>query len=101
MTITTPRAASSSVESMPENASAESAAMPPTVSIVEPPPHVHERLELSADGLAVARKRVRFIDNRPYALADSYFPQELVTGTPLMEPRDVSAPGGVLASLGL
>ncbi|TFV32731.1 UTRA domain-containing protein [Streptomyces sp. T1317-0309] len=63
-----------------------------TVSIVEPPAHVRERLELSADGLAVARKRVRFIDNRPYALADSYFPQELVSGTPLMEPRDVSAP---------
>ncbi|WP_393098612.1 GntR family transcriptional regulator [Streptomyces sp. LN325] len=72
-----------------------------TVSIVEPPPHVRECLNLPADGLAVARKRVRFIDNRPYALADSYFPQELVTGTPLMEPRDVSAPGGILASVGL
>jgi GntR family transcriptional regulator len=72
-----------------------------TVSIVEPPPHVRECLELSVDGLAVARKRVRYIDNRPYALADSYFPQDLVTGTPLMEPRDVSAPGGVLASVGL
>ncbi len=72
-----------------------------SVSIVEPPPHVRERLGLPADGLAVARKRVRFIDNRPYALADSYFPQELVSGTPLMEPRDVSAPGGILASIGL
>ncbi|MFF0136821.1 GntR family transcriptional regulator [Streptomyces sp. NPDC005227] len=72
-----------------------------TVSIVEPPHHVRESLNLPADGLAVARKRVRFIDNRPYALADSYFPQELVAGTPLMEPRDVSAPGGILASVGL
>lgn len=72
-----------------------------SVSIVEPPAHVRERLELPADGLAVARKRVRYIDNRPYALADSYFPQELVSGTPLMEPRDVSAPGGILASVGL
>ncbi|MEU5755696.1 GntR family transcriptional regulator [Streptomyces sp. NPDC047829] len=72
-----------------------------TVSIVEPPQHVRGRLELTENGLAVARKRVRFIDNRPYALADSYFPQELVTGTPLMEPRDVSAPGGILASVGL
>ncbi|MFE7466398.1 GntR family transcriptional regulator [Streptomyces sp. NPDC057499] len=72
-----------------------------TVSIVEPPAHVRECLGLSPAGLAVARKRVRYVDNRPYALADSYFPQELVTGTPLMEPRDVSAPGGVLASVGL
>ncbi|PJM93582.1 GntR family transcriptional regulator [Streptomyces sp. CB01373] len=72
-----------------------------TVSIVEPPSHVRARLELPEDGLAVARKRVRYIDNRPYALADSYFPQALVNGTPLMEPRDVSAPGGILASVGL
>lgn len=35
------------------------------------------------------------------ALADSYFPKELVRGTPLMLPEDVSAPGGVLASGGL
>ncbi|MGW5332442.1 GntR family transcriptional regulator [Streptomyces bauhiniae] len=72
-----------------------------TVSIVVPPPHVGERLELQEGSLVVARKRVRFIDNRPYALADSYFPQELVAGTPLMEPRDVAAPGGILASVGL
>ncbi|MEU4110414.1 GntR family transcriptional regulator [Streptomyces sp. NPDC027717] len=72
-----------------------------TVSIVVPPAHVRECLGLPEDGLAVARKRVRLIDSRPYALADSYFPQELVSGTPLMEPRDVSAPGGILASIGL
>lgn len=50
-----------------------------TVSIVEPPPHVRDALALPDDGLAVARKRIRYIDNRPYALADSYFPQELVS----------------------
>ncbi|MFE0651813.1 GntR family transcriptional regulator [Streptomyces sp. NPDC059534] len=72
-----------------------------TVSIVEPPRHVRESLALPDGGLAVARKRIRYVDNRPYALADSYFPQELVAGTLLMEPRDVSAPGGVLASVGL
>ncbi|CAL9510431.1 hypothetical protein SUDANB19_03634 [Streptomyces sp. enrichment culture] len=72
-----------------------------SVSIVQPPKHVRECLGLPDGGLAVARKRIRYVDNRPYALADSYFPQELVVGTPLMEPRDVSAPGGVLASIGL
>nr|WSS63099.1 GntR family transcriptional regulator [Streptomyces sp. NBC_01177] len=72
-----------------------------SVSIVEPPAHVRDALALPHGGLAVARKRVRYVDNRPYALADSYFPQELVNGTLLMEPRDVAAPGGVLASVGL
>jgi GntR family transcriptional regulator len=41
------------------------------------------------------------VDHDPYALADSYFPEELVRGTPLMLPEDVSAPGGVSASVGL
>ncbi|MFJ9430089.1 GntR family transcriptional regulator [Streptomyces sp. NPDC101490] len=72
-----------------------------SVSIVEPPQHVGAALNLPKGGLAVLRQRVRYVDNRPYALADSYFPQELVAGTPLMEPRDVSAPGGILASVGL
>ncbi len=72
-----------------------------SVSIVEPPEHVRESLGLPEGGLAVKRQRVRYVDSRPYALADSYFPPDLVTGTPLMEPRDVSAPGGVLASVGL
>jgi len=72
------------------------------VSIVTPPPPVAERLGLDpAAGVALLRRRVRSVDHEPYLLADSYFPVDLVQGTPLMEPRDVSAPGGVLASLGL
>jgi DNA-binding GntR family transcriptional regulator len=72
------------------------------VSIVTPPPPVADRLGLAPDtGIALLRRRVRSVDREPYLLADSYFPVELVQGTPLMEPRDVSAPGGVLASLGL
>ncbi|WP_328924922.1 UTRA domain-containing protein [Streptomyces sp. NBC_00190] len=51
--------------------------------------------------LTVVRERVRFVDHEPYAPADSYFPEELVRGTPLMKPEDVSAPGGVLAASGL
>ncbi|MFE6973612.1 GntR family transcriptional regulator [Streptomyces sp. NPDC057682] len=72
-----------------------------SVSIVEPPKRVRELLTLPPGSLTVARKRIRYVDNRPYALADSYFPQDLVKNTPLMEPRDVAAPGGVLASVGL
>jgi DNA-binding GntR family transcriptional regulator len=71
------------------------------VAIVTPPAPIASRLGLDlATGIAVLRRRVRSVDDDPYLLADSYFPSELVQGTPLMEPRDVSAPGGVLASLG-
>jgi DNA-binding GntR family transcriptional regulator len=70
------------------------------VSIVTPPERVAVRLNLQADDLVVLRRRLRYADNQPYALADSYLPLSLVQGTSLMEPRDVSAPGGVLASLG-
>jgi GntR family transcriptional regulator len=59
-------------------------------------------LELDPEtALTVVRERVRIVDQDPYALADSYFPEELVRDTPLMLPEDVSAPGGVLASIGL
>jgi GntR family transcriptional regulator len=72
------------------------------VSIRRPSAEVAERLQLDADtALTVVRERVRIVDQDPYALADSYFPEELVRGTPLMLPEDVSAPGGVLASVGL
>lgn len=72
------------------------------VSIRRPPTEVAERLELDPEtALTVVRERVRIVDQDPYALADSYFPEELVRGTPLMLPEDVSAPGGVLASVGL
>ncbi|MFF8951929.1 GntR family transcriptional regulator [Streptomyces sp. NPDC014940] len=72
------------------------------VSIRRPPADVAEQLGLDPESaLTVVRERIRFVDQEPYALADSYFPEELVRGTPLMLPEDVSAPGGVLASSGL
>lgn len=70
------------------------------LSIMIPPDHVADRLQLNPEALVVVRKRVRYVDNNPYQLADSYFPQELVDGTPLVEPRSVSAPGGLLAAIG-
>ena len=71
------------------------------IGLVLAPANVAERLGLEAEkDLVVVRKRVRSVDETPYQLADSYFPEELVRGTPLMEPRSVSAPGGVLASIG-
>jgi len=71
------------------------------VAIVVPPERVAERLNLdTGKDVAVVRRRIRFADDMPYQLADSYFPEPLVRGTPLMQPRSVSAPGGVLASIG-
>lgn len=71
------------------------------LGIVMPPPRVAELLGLTPEkDVAVLRKRVRYVDDRPYQLADSYFPEPLVRGTPLMEPRSVQVKGGVLASIG-
>lgn len=68
------------------------------VGIVEPPRQVAHRLQLpSADDYVVVRRRVRYVDSVPSQLADSYFRESFARNTPLMEPRDVSVPGGVLA----
>jgi len=62
---------------------------------------IAEKLQLAAgQDLTVVRKRIRYVDNAPYQLADSYFPEEIAKGTSLMEPRSVSVAGGVLASIG-
>jgi DNA-binding GntR family transcriptional regulator len=69
------------------------------VSIVVPPERVVDRLKIDQNRvLVVVRKRIRYVDGKPYQLADSYFPEQLVRGTPLIEPRSVS--GGLLAAIG-
>lgn len=72
------------------------------VSIEQPSPEIARRLGLPEDSArTLVRQRIRYVDHQPYQLADSYFPLHLVQDSPLMEPGDVSAPGGVLASIGL
>lgn len=71
------------------------------VEIIEPPDHVAERLALSEGDLVVVRRRVRFVDDRPYLLADSYYPERIVGGTDIARPADIT--GGarhILADLG-
>src|ERR1039458_470540 len=70
------------------------------VGIVDPPERVSELLKLKPGELIVVRRRVRLVDGTPYQIADSYFRESLVRGTPLMEPRSVSYPGGLLAGIG-
>jgi GntR family transcriptional regulator len=72
------------------------------VEIVEPPAAIAASLGLSAGELVVVRRRVRFVNGIPYALADSYFPRRLVDGTPIASPADIPQGGRhILAELGL
>jgi DNA-binding GntR family transcriptional regulator len=70
------------------------------VAIVQPTPRVAERLQVTDGDLVVMRRRIRRADEVPVQLADSFFRESLVRGTLLMKPQNVSAPGGVLASIG-
>lgn len=71
------------------------------VGEVEPPEDVADNLRLPEAGTAVVRKRVLFLDDEPVELVESYYPTELVRGSPIMEmgkiPRGAPA---VLLALG-
>lgn len=71
-----------------------------SVSIEMPPPEVALALELPAGEMAAKRTRIRYVDNVPYQIATSYFPEDLARGTLLMEERDISVPGGILRHIG-
>ncbi|WP_106403771.1 GntR family transcriptional regulator [Actinocorallia populi] len=70
------------------------------VSIQAAPPEIASRLDIEPEGLAVRRQRVRFVDDVPYQLSTSWFPEHIARGTALMEQRDLAMPGGVLRSIG-
>jgi GntR family transcriptional regulator len=71
------------------------------VEIAEPPPEVMQALELADEELAIVRKRTRYVDDVPYSIADSYYPQKLFGRTALENPRDIPIGGRhVLATLG-
>ncbi|MBG0815848.1 GntR family transcriptional regulator [Planomonospora sp. ID82291] len=60
------------------------------VSIVNPAEEIASRLELPDDGLAVVRRRLRFVDAQPYNTNDSYFPLRLVSGSEIARPGDIA-----------
>jgi GntR family transcriptional regulator len=71
------------------------------VAIVRAEPEFATRLALNENAVAVARRRVQYCDEQPYALADTYFPYELVRDSPIAQPSNI--PGGankVLDELG-
>lgn len=59
------------------------------VEIIEPPADIAERLGMAGDDLAVVRRRVRYVDDLPYMIADSYYPESIVRGTPIARPSDI------------
>ena len=60
------------------------------VAVVQPPADVAERLRLAPGGLAAVRQRVRFADDQPWNINDSYYPMELAHEVPaILDPSDV------------
>jgi len=47
------------------------------------------RLELDEGATVVVRRRIQYVDDQPYAIADTYFPHELVRDTPIVAPDDI------------
>jgi GntR family transcriptional regulator len=52
-------------------------------------PEFATRLQLDDNAIAVARRRVQYCDDQPYALADSYYPYELVRDSPIAQPDNI------------
>ncbi|MGH2941791.1 MAG: GntR family transcriptional regulator [Solirubrobacteraceae bacterium] len=59
------------------------------VAIVRAPPEVAARLQLDDNAIVVVRRRVQHCDDEPYALADSYFPYEVVRDSEIAEPDNI------------
>lgn len=58
-------------------------------------------MSVEPGSLLTVRRRLRFVDSMPYAIADSYFPADVVAGSPIAEPDDIPTGGRhVLAELG-
>jgi len=73
-----------------------------TVETLPAPEDIADRLGIEAGHPVVLRRRRQTVDRRPSALADSWFPAELVEGTEIAEGEDVSrGTDQVMAELGL
>lgn len=71
------------------------------VSTARPDPIVADRLHLNPEtDIVVVRKRLRYVDDVPYQIADSYYPHDVAAGSPIMTPGDVIVPGGLMAAAG-
>jgi GntR family transcriptional regulator len=71
------------------------------VEHVVPPAEIADRLGLGDDEIAVVRRRVQWVDRRPSALADTWYPERIIAGSEIVQPGDVArGTNRVLAELG-
>jgi GntR family transcriptional regulator len=71
------------------------------VEILEAEPTIAARLALVDGALVVVRRRLRFVDDAPCLIADSYYPEAIVRGSAVARPADIKAGARhVLAELG-
>jgi len=65
------------------------------------PDEIASRLGLADDEEAICRHRVQYVDDRPSALADTWYPERLVRGSEIVDAEDVArGTNRVLAELG-
>jgi GntR family transcriptional regulator len=65
------------------------------------PEDIASRLGLADDEDVIVRRRVRFVDERPDALEDTWYRAELVAGSQIAQPKDIARGANqVLAELG-
>lgn len=67
------------------------------VGEVTAPDEVARRLRVEPDSTVVVRRRIMLLDDEPVQLADSFYPLDLVQGTPIAQPGKL--PGGTVAAL--
>jgi len=68
-----------------------------SLSVLGAPGAIAERLHVPEGSIVARRRLVRSADNEPVSLQDSYYPEDLATGTKVMEPRSLAA--GIVAEL--
>jgi GntR family transcriptional regulator len=72
-----------------------------TVEHMTAPDEIAARLGLADDDIAVCRRRVQWVDRRPSALADTWYPERIVAGSEIVKRSDVArGTNRVLAELG-
>jgi GntR family transcriptional regulator len=77
-----------------------------SVRILPAPADIAHYLHLDPGAMVLCRRRVRYADDCPVAIADSWFPEETGRRTvdgfaPLLAERDVVMTGGIVHALGL
>jgi len=60
-----------------------------SVAICEASPEVASRLGLHEGDPVVVRRRIRTVDGEPHNLNDTWYPETIAKGTPIMYPADV------------